>query len=110
MNMIPKTVRSMVLGALLLSAAAAPAFALDGLDFRLHNDTNTELTGFFVNPLNSSEWIPVRGQTLAPGDVTTVNASGSFDSCYYNIAAHFSDGSISYERDVNLCRVADIYV
>ena len=106
--------RAGLAAALLAGAAAAPASALTGLDFRLHNETGEQtgerIVGFFFAPAGSGDWVAVRGHQIAPGAMTTVSVHGSFETCSYDLVAVLSSGRKEVDTNVNLCRKTDIYV
>jgi hypothetical protein len=94
----------------LATATGASAASLNGLDFRIHNYSDSTITGIFFRAADEDDsWHAVSGNRIEAGDMMTVRVHGDFDTCEYIVKATLSDGS-SQSGEMNLCRTSDIDV
>jgi len=98
-----------IAGAMLL-ATTLPAAAQAALTFNFTNNSGFVLNGLYVDASSSQTW----GDSILSrplefdGDTVTVNFSGYGDTCVFDIAAQFSDGSYWYNTQFNLCSISQV--
>jgi hypothetical protein len=77
-------------------------------DFRVHNQTGRTMVGLWVSDSDNGYWGDnILNRMLPSGYYTTVFFPNGSSSCWFDIAAEFSDGSTAKDYGINLCRVAN---
>lgn len=98
-----------VAGALMV-ITALPAAAQEGLTFNFVNNSGYVLNGLYVDASSSATW----GENILSrpleyvGDTVTVTFSGYGETCVFDIAAEFTDGSYWYNTQFNLCSISTV--
>lgn len=96
-------------GALML-ITALPAAAQAGLAFNFTNNSGWVLKGLYVDASSSATW----GDSILSrplefdGDSVAVTFTGYGDTCVFDIAAEFTDGSYWYNTQFNLCSISQV--
>ena len=96
-------------GAMLL-ATALPASAQAHLAFTFVNNSGWVLSGLYVDPSASATW----GDNILSrpleyvGDAVEVTFSGYGETCVFDVAAEFTDGSYWYNTQFNFCSISEV--
>ena len=104
-----KLMAGLAAGAMLL-CTALPAAAQDRLAFTFVNKSGYVVSGLYVDASTSRTW----GDNIlsAPmdtdGSSVDVTFSGYGNTCVFDIAAQFTDGSWYYNDKFNLCSVSKV--
>jgi hypothetical protein len=94
----------------MLLTTSLPAAAQAGLTFNFINMSGYQVHGLYVDASSSATW----GENILSrplefdGDAVTVTFSGYGDTCVFDIAAQFSDGSYQYNTQFNLCSITNV--
>lgn len=80
--------------------------------FVLRNNTGQTIMRVFVSPVTSNNWEEdVLGRNVLPDRETLrVNFNRSEDECNWDIKVDLADGSSREQRNMNLCRLAEVEV
>ena len=91
--------------ALPLSVMTAKSVLAKSLEFRVTNNTATNITTFQTSPTGINDWEEdILGiDILRPGESTNIIISDSRDVCTYDIRAVFDDGEEIIKYKVDLC-------
>ena len=104
------TVGIIAIVALLGSAAAVHA---EDLQFKLINNTDIAVTGFYVSHSGTREWednlIP-EDYILAGGYEVDVIIADGRDTCEYDLSVEFEDGDEVEEYELDLCELGSYTV
>ena len=96
----------MFFGAVVAAALflAAPAMAED-LTFTFINASSSPVDGLYISHVGTNSWEEnmMSGDSLDPGQSTSVVIADGRSTCEYDIKVTFEDGSHTDERDVDLC-------
>ncbi len=81
-------------------------------NFVMRNNTGQTITHVYVSPITSNNWEEdVLGSNVLPNRQTLrINFDGSEDECNWDIKVNLADGTSREQRNVNLCRVAEVEV
>lgn len=81
-------------------------------NFVMRNNTGQTITHVYVSPITSNNWEEdVLGSNVLPDRQTLrINFDGSEDQCNWDIKVNLADGTSREQRNVNLCRVAEVEV
>ena len=98
-------IRTVLAGFSLVSAfAIAPAYAED-LVFTLNNVSSGAVNELYVSPLESNSWEEdILGQdVLESGQAATITIRGTDGQCEWDVPLVYDDGSVTDERNIDLC-------
>lgn len=104
-----KVLAGALAGAMMITTAL-PAAAQAGLTFNFVNNSGFVLSGLYVDPSASAAW----GDNILSrpleyvGDTVQVTFSGYGETCVFDIAAEFTDGSYWYNTQFNLCSISEV--
>ena len=107
-NRIRRSVLAGVAAGALLLCTALPSAAQAHLTFAFVNNSGWVVSGLYVDPSGAKQW----GQNVlqAPMDVAggavEVTFSGYGDTCLFDVAAEFTDGSWWYMDKFDFCAVS----
>lgn len=81
-------------------------------NFVMRNNTGQTITHVYVSPITSNNWEEdVLGRDVLPDRQTLrINFNRSEDECNWDIKVNLADGTSREQRNVNLCRVAEVEV
>jgi len=81
-------------------------------NFVMRNNTGQTITHVYVSPITSNNWEEdVLGSDVLPDRQTLrINFAGSEDQCNWDIKVNLADGTSREQRNVNLCRTAEVEV
>ena len=81
-------------------------------NFVLRNNTGQTIMRVFVSPVSSSSWEEdVLGADVLPDRRTVrINFDRGEDECNWDIKVDLEDGSSREQRNMNLCRLAEVEV
>ena len=81
-------------------------------NFVMRNNTGQTIMRVFVSPITSNNWEEdVLGSNVLPDRQTLrINFNRSEDECNWDIKVDLADGTSREQRNVNLCRVAEVEV
>ncbi|MFN3727218.1 MAG: hypothetical protein ACK4SZ_13055 [Allosphingosinicella sp.] len=81
-------------------------------NFVMRNNTGQTITHVYVSPITSNNWEEdVLGSNVLPDRQTLrINFDGSEDECNWDIKVNLADGTSREQRNVNLCRTAEVEV
>jgi hypothetical protein len=81
-------------------------------NFVMRNNTGQTIMRVFVSPITSNNWEEdVLGSNVLPDRQTLrINFNGSEDQCNWDIKVDLADGTSREQRNVNLCRTAEVEV
>lgn len=81
-------------------------------NFVLRNNTGQTIMRVFVSPVSSSSWEEdVLGADVLPDRRTVrINFARAEDECNWDIKVDLEDGSSREQRNMNLCRLAEVEV
>ena len=81
-------------------------------NFVLRNNTGQTITHVYVSPITSNNWEEdLLGRNVLPDRETfRINFNRSEDECNWDIKVNLADGTSREERNMNLCRLAEVEV
>ena len=81
-------------------------------NFMLRNNTGQTITHVYVSPITSNNWEEdLLGRNVLPDRETLrINFNRSEDECNWDIKVDLADGSSREQRNMNLCRLAEVEV
>ena len=81
-------------------------------NFVMRNNTGQTIMRVFVSPVTSNNWEEdVLGSNVLPDRETLrINFNRSEDECNWDIKVNLADGTSREQRNVNLCRTAEVEV
>jgi len=104
-----KLLAGFLAGAMMLTTAL-PAAAQAQLAFSFVNNSGWVLSGLYVDASSSQTWGEnILSQSLTTlGDTVDITFSGYGETCVFDIAAEFTDGSWWYNTKFDLCTVVAV--
>lgn len=95
---------------ILMGLTAAPVWAQQASrDFTLRNRTGYTITGFWFSTPKSSQWVAMQGNTIAPGQSTTVHFSQS-GPCELQFRVQTSAGTADFLRPFDFCALRTVTI
>lgn len=109
-----RTLALVVAFAALAGSAAQAAQSTDGLSrrVRVHNQTGLEIKRLQAADVRTEQY----GEDLLAGSPVQSNASrpvtidAGNNACLFDLRAELSSGQVVVKENVNVCRVADVYL
>jgi hypothetical protein len=95
--------RPVALAGLVFAAGAARA---SDLDFKLINNTNTDVSNLYLSPASNNDWgdpVPDGGTASGTSNDITFQNNAHGNACIYDFKAVFSDGTKAILYSVDLC-------
>ena len=103
-----KSLRYLSVLLVLFAMASVPAFADRTKTVMVTNNTSLNLTEFYASPSADSSWDTTNnllaGQTLAPGQSTTITIADGEHHCHYDLMAIlYGSAEYAYQYEVDTC-------
>ena len=104
-----KSLKFLTLFALVMTIRTGPVCAWGTKAITVTNNTSYTMNEFYVSASDDSGWDSsvnlIAGQSLAPGQVTTINIADGLAVCHYDLmAVLYGAAQRAYQYRVNACR------